>query len=119
MSISPIMGLSSYGSISAVEPMNYAVENDADFSDVYNTESTKDTIGVNGTPPVRYPDSKINEVPYEMSPVDPFERHNKTLQVASEYNGIAEQFTSNNTSYSMAGVGASYTTAGSGFDAYA
>ena len=55
MAIAPIGGLSSYGPIAGVQPMNYAVENDSDFSDVYSTESTKQTGGVNGAPPVQYP----------------------------------------------------------------
>ena len=119
MAISPIMGIGSYGSVSYVQPMNYAVDNDADFSDVYNTESTKQSGVVNGASPVQYPDAQIQDVDGSAIQIDPLERQQKTLQVSNDYNNIAMQFSSNNTSYSMKGIGASYGTAGSRFDAYA
>ena len=119
MAISPIMGIGSYSSISYVQPMNYAVDNDADFSDVYNTESTKQSGVVNGASPVQYPDAQIQDVDESAIQIDPLERQQKTLQVSNDYNNIALKFSSNNTSYSMKGVGASYGTAGSRFDAYA
>lgn len=119
MAISPIMGIGSYSSISYVQPMNYAVDNDADFSDVYNTESTKQSGVVNGASPVQYPDAQIQDVDESAIQIDPLERQQKTLQVSNEFNNIAMQFSSNNTSYSMKGVGASYGMAGSRFDAYA
>ena len=62
MAISPIMGIGSYGNVASVQPMNYAVDNDADFSDVYNTESTKQSGVVNGASPVQYPDAQIQDV---------------------------------------------------------
>lgn len=119
MAISPIMGIGSYSSISYVQPMNYAVDNDADFSDVYNTESTKQSGVVNGASPVQYPDAQIQDVDESAIQIDPLERQQKTLQVSNDYNNIAMKFSSDNTSYSMKGVGASYGTAGSRFDAYA
>jgi len=119
MAISPIMGIGSYSSISYVQPMNYAVDNDADFSDVYNTESTKQSGVVNGASPVQYPDAQIQDVDESAIQIDPLERQQKTLEVSNDYNNIAMKFSSNNTSYSMKGVGASYGTAGSRFDAYA
>ncbi|WP_033152894.1 hypothetical protein [Pseudobutyrivibrio ruminis] len=119
MAISPIMGIGSYSSISYVQPMNYAVDNDADFSDVYNTESTKQSGVVNGASPVQYPDAQIQDVDESAIQIDSLERQQKTLQVSNDYNNIAMQFSSNNTSYSMKGVGASYGMAGSRFDAYA
>ncbi|WP_028234557.1 hypothetical protein [Pseudobutyrivibrio sp. MD2005] len=120
MAIAPIGGLSSYGSISSVQPMNYAVENDSDFSDVYNTESTKKAGSVNGATPVQYPNATIKEDDSDSSMVvDPLERQKKTIQVSSDFNNIAVKFNSGNTGYSMNGVGASYSTAGSSFDVYA
>ena len=119
MAISPIMGIGSYGNVASVQPMNYAVDNDADFSDVYNTESTKQSGVVNGASPVQYPDAQIQDVDESAIQIDPLERQQKTLQVSNEFNNIAMQFSSNNTSYSMKGVGASYGMAGSRFDAYA
>lgn len=118
MGIAPISGLSSYGSIASVQPMNYAVENDADFSEVYTAESTKDTGGVNGTHPVQYPNAKVETAEETAKPVDPLERQKKALQVAGDFNDIAMKFAAN-TGYGMDAVGASYNMAGSRFDAYA
>ena len=36
MAIAPISGLTTYSPVASVQPMNYAVENAAGFSDVYN-----------------------------------------------------------------------------------
>lgn len=119
MAISPIMGLSSYSAISSVQPMNYTVENDADFSDVYNTDSVKGGDAVTGTSPVQYPNAKITDDSLEMT-IDPLEKQRKTIQVSSDFNNIAMKFASNtNTGYELSGAAASYTTAGSMFDAYA
>ena len=120
MAIAPIGGLSTYSPISSIQPLSYTVENEGDFSDVYNTEATKQTAGVNGVTPVKYPDATtIDEPLASPKPMDPVARQKRTLQVSSDFNDIAMQFDSHNTSYSMSGVGASYSVAGSGFDAYA
>ena len=119
MAISPIMGIGSYGSVASVQPMNYAVDNDSDFSDVYNTESTKQSGVVNGASPVQYPNAQVQDVDESAIQIDPLERQKKTIQVSNEFNNIAMKFASNNTGYSMKGVGASYGMAGSRFDAYA
>ena len=119
MAIAPIGGLSSYGSISSVQPMNYAVDNDADFSDVYNTQSTKNTGGVNGAAPVKYPNATVSEDDNSTRLVDPLEKQRRTLQAASDFNSIASQFLADTTGYSNMGHAASYSMAGSGFDAYA
>ena len=118
MAIAPISGLSTY-SPASIQPMNYAVENTAAYSDVYNAESTKQTAGVNGAAPVQYPNAKVSEVEEKPSiAIDPMERQRRNLQTASDYNDIAQRFM-NNTSYGMNGLGASYNMAGSRFDAYA
>lgn len=119
MAIAPIMGLNSYGSISSVQPMNYAVENTADFSDAYNVDATKQSAGVNGAAPVQYPNATVGEVEEKAPQIDPLERQRKNIEVSNQFNDIAASFKSNNTSYNMAGVGASYGMAGSRFDAYA
>ena len=119
MAISPIMGLGSYSSIAQVQPMNYAVENTADYSDVYNTESTKQTGGVNGAAPVKYPNATIKEVDDSSKFIDPLEKQRKTLQVSNDFNNIAAKFNADTTGYSSMGAAASYSVAGNGFDAYA
>lgn len=117
MAIAPISGLSTYSPVADIQPMNYAVENTAGFSDVYASESTKQTGGVNSAAPVQYPNATVQEV--EVDAVDPLEKQKQALQAASDFNNIAEQFSQNNTSYSNLGIGASYSMIGSGFDAYA
>jgi len=118
MAISPIMGLSAYSSVSNVQPMNYAVSNESEVSDVFANESMQQAGGVKGASPVLYPNATVKED--KVSKVaDPFERQKKNLQVSSDYNDIAAQFTSNNTSYSKIGTGSSYSTAGSRIDIYA
>ena len=120
MGIAPISGISTYGSIASVQPMNYAVENTADFSDAYNVDATKQTAGVNGASPVQYPNAKVSEVGEDATRlIDPIERQKRNLEVSNQFNDIASQFTMNKTSYNMSGVGASYSMAGSRFDAYA
>ncbi|SDB30626.1 hypothetical protein SAMN02910298_01511 [Pseudobutyrivibrio sp. YE44] len=116
MAIAPISGINAYSSpVANIQPMNYAVENTAGFSDVYNAETTKQTSGVNGTVPVQYPNAKVGEVE---EVIDPADIQQKTLQTASSFNDIAAKFVSN-TSYSMKGIGNTYNMAGSRFDAYA
>ncbi|MCR4695148.1 MAG: hypothetical protein K5773_07515 [Pseudobutyrivibrio sp.] len=118
MAISPIMGLSSYGSVSSVQPMNYAVENTAGFSDVYQAESTKNSAGVNSTTPVRYPDAQINEI--EVGPkVDEGARLAKNQEVNSSFNQIAEKFSAVKTGYTKDAQGLSYGQLGGGIDIYA
>ncbi len=119
MAISPIMGLSTYTPTSMVQPMNYSVDNDAQFSDVYNTESTKGAGSVNGAAPVQYPNATVKEVDDKASVIDPMERQKKAMEVSGQFNNIAMQFASNNTGYSMRGVGSNYGMEGSRFDAYA
>lgn len=119
MAIAPISGLSTYSPVANIQPMNYAVDNAAGFSDVYNAESTKQTTGVNGTPPVQYPNAQVAPVQDEAQQImDPAAIQKRNLQTASDYNDIAAKFL-NNTSYGMNGRGNSYNMAGSRFDAYA
>ncbi|MCR5416673.1 MAG: hypothetical protein K6E79_07750 [Pseudobutyrivibrio sp.] len=116
MGITPIRGLSSFDTV-AVQPMNYAVDNDADFSDVYNTEATKGGASVTGTAPVQYPNAQVSEVK-ESQLIDPTEMLEERKRTASAYNDIASQFT-NNTGYGMNGIGSNYNMEGVRFDAFA
>lgn len=119
MAIAPIGGLSSYSSISSVQPMNYAVDNTAEVSDAYNVDSTKQTAGVNGASPVLYPNATVSEVEDKAPQIDPLERQKRNIQVSNDFNNIAMKFSTNNTGYGMSGVGSSYSMSGSRFDAYA
>ncbi|WP_028243316.1 hypothetical protein [Pseudobutyrivibrio ruminis] len=119
MAIAPIGGLSSYSPISSVQPMNYAIDNDADFSDVYTNESVKNGASVTGTSPVQYPNVTVQEIDRDFTTVDPYQRQKRNIQVSSDFNDIATKFLSGNTSYGVNGRGSTYNTSGSRFDAYA
>ncbi|MBO6129337.1 MAG: hypothetical protein J6P79_10640 [Pseudobutyrivibrio sp.] len=119
MAIAPIGGISSYSQISSVQPMNYAIDNDADFSDVYTNESVKNGAAVTGASPVQYPNATVRDVDSNSMVVDQLERQKHNLQVSSDFNDIASKFLSGNTSYGLNGRGSTYSTSGAHFDAYA
>ena len=118
MAIAPISGINSYMSTASVQPMNYAVENGADFSDVYNTETVKNGSAVTGTHPVQYPNAKVEETE-ESRLIDPTKMLEEKKRAASAFNEIAQTYGSMNTSYGKSGIGNSYGMAGSRFDAFA
>ena len=47
MAIAPISGLTTYAPVASVQPMNYAVQNNSEVSDVYVSETTKNSAAVN------------------------------------------------------------------------
>ena len=119
MAIAPIGGLSTYSPISSIQPMNYAVQNQAEVSDVYAEDVTRNTAGVNGASPVQYPNATIKTEPVaRQGVIDPTEMLEQKKRAASAYNDIASQFKTNNTGYSRSGIGNSYGMAGSRFDAF-
>ena len=118
MAIGAISPLSSYMSTANVQPMNYAVENEAGYSAVYNTESVKSGDVVKGTSPVAYPNARVEE-DEEARLLDPTAMLEEKKKVASEFNEIASQFKAGNTGYGKSGIGNSYGMAGSRFDAFA
>ena len=117
MAIAPISGLTTYSPVASVQPMNYAVENAAGFSDVYNTESVKGGAAVTGTAPVQYPNARVE--PEESRPVDSTAILEEKKKTASQFNDIAAKFSSIKTSYNNSGVGNSYGMVGSRIDAFA
>lgn len=119
MAIAPIGGVSSYSQISSVQPMNYAIDNDADFSDVYTNESVKNGAAVTGASPVQYPNATVRDVDSNSMVVDPLERQKHNIKVSSDFNDIAAKFITGNTAYSAGGIGSTYSTSGAHFDAYA
>ena len=118
MAIAPISGLTTYSPAASVQPMNYAVENAAGFSDVYNTESVKGGAAVTGTAPVQYPNAKVEETE-ESRLIDPTAMLEEKKRTASQFNDIAAKFSSIKTSYNNSGVGNSYGMVGSRIDAFA
>lgn len=118
MAIAPIGGLTTYSPVSNVQPMNYAVTNDSEVSDVYAAETTKNSAVVNGTSPVQYPNATVSEAPVS-EVADPIEIQRRKQAVDSRYNEIAMKFMQDNPSYTARARGASYQMVGSKFDAYA
>ena len=118
MAISAISPLSSYMSSASVQPMNYAVENEAGFSDVYSTDAVKGGDAVRGTAPVQYPNARVEEED-DSRLLDPTAMLEEKKKVASAFNEIASQFKTNFTGYGKSGIGNSYGMAGSRFDAFA
>lgn len=118
MAIAPISALNTYTPTASVSPMNYAVDNEADFSSVYNNESVKNGTAVTGTKPVQYPDAKVEEKE-ETRLLDPTALLEEKKKAAGAFNEIAKQYASQNTGYAKSGIGNSYGMAGSRFDAFA
>lgn len=120
MAIAPISGVNSYMSTASVQPMSYAVPNEAEVSDVFAAEVTKNTAGINGTNPVQYPNAQVKTTPVEKETlIDPTALLEQRRKAASAFNEIASQFRTANTGYSKAGIGNSYGLAGNRFDAFA
>ena len=120
MAIAPISGINSYMSTASVQPMSYAVENEAEVSDAFATEVTKNTAGINGATPVQYPNASVKTEPVEKEQlIDPTALLEQRKKTASAFNELASQFRTSNTGYSRAGIGNSYGMAGSRFDAFA
>ncbi len=118
MAIAPISGINTYSQVASIQPMNYSVQNESEVSDVFATEATKNTAGINGTTPVQYPNARVSATE-ESRLIDPTAMLEARKKTASAYNDIASQFKTANTGYSRSGIGNSYGMAGSRFDAFA
>ena len=120
MAITPVSGINSYMSTASIQPMNYAVENGSEVSDVFAAETTRNTNGINGASPVQYPNAQVKEKKVdEEQLIDPTAMLEQRKRTASAFNEIASQFRTANTGYSKAGIGNNYGMAGSRFDAFA
>ena len=120
MAIAPIEGLTTYSPVANVQPLNYAVKNSSEVSDVFATETTKNSSAVNGTSPVQYPNATARNFPVsEASLVDSVELQRKKQAVDSRYNEIAMKFMEDNPSYTASAHGQIYQMIGSKFDAFA
>lgn len=110
-----IGGIGSYG-FSAVTPMNYSVENKADFSDAFSesikTPATSAFGKVDPASPVAYANAMNTRV-------DSTARLAKTQEVSRDYNDIAANFAGIQTGYSAASASVGYAMTGSSFDVYA
>ncbi|MBE5911451.1 hypothetical protein [Pseudobutyrivibrio sp.] len=118
MAIAPISGLSSYTPTASIQPMNYAVDNESDFSAVYNNESVKSGSSVTGAKPVQYPNARVEEAK-ESTLIDPTKMLEEKKRAASAFNEIAQNYATTFTGYASSGIGNSYGMAGSRFDAFA
>ena len=118
MAISPIGGITTYSPVASVQPMNYAIENGSEVSDVYAAETTKSSAFVNGTSPVQYPNATVGSSPVREA-IDPLEIQRKKQETDNKYNEIAMKFMQDNPSYNARANAASYQMIGSKFDAYA
>ena len=92
MAISPISPLNSYIPTTSIQPMNYAVDTESDFSTVYNNESVKSGASVTGAKPVQYPDAKVEETE-ESRLIDPTKMLEEKKKAASAFNEIAQNMT--------------------------
>ena len=120
MAIAPINGINSYSQGASVQPMSYSVQNEAEVSDVFAEEVTKNTAGINGTNPVQYPNAVVKNNSVEKNQlIDPTALLEQRKKTANAFNEIASQFKTANTGYSKAGIGNSYGLAGNRFDAFA
>ena len=118
MAIAPIEGLTTYSPVANVQPLNYAVKNSSEVSDVFATETTKNSSAVNGTSPVQYPNATVSNSPVS-EVVDPIEIQRRKQAVDSRYNEIAMKFMEDNPSYTASAHGQIYQMIGSKFDAFA
>lgn len=111
MSLS-IGGYYTYNNIAMVKPMNYALSNRSEVSDVYQTEATKETRGINAASPVGYANAQAYEV-------DSLAQLQETQQTAKEFNAIASGFSGTATGYGSDSMASSYELIGSTIDIYA
>lgn len=112
LSISGIGGLG----FSMVRPMNYSVENKADFSEAYTksiSQTAETSLGrVDAASPVGYANAQSVRV-------DNTAKLAKTQQVDRDYNDIAANFAGIQTGYSVGSASTGYVMLGSNFDMYA
>ena len=108
-----ITGLCAYSGMS-LKPMNYAIKNNSEVSDVYvkSIEKTGGTNQIDSANPVIYPNASV-------SSADAKGNSAKSLEASKSFNDIAESFGGINTSYGVAGEARTYSTVGSNFDTYA
>lgn len=110
-----IGGIGSMG-VSMVRPMNYSVENKADFSEAFTesiSEPAETSLGrVDAANPVRYANAQSVKV-------DNTAKLAKTQEVSRQYNDIAAEFAGIQTGYSAGSASIGYEMLGSSFDVYA
>ena len=111
MSLS-VGAISSFGKLSAVKPLQYAVSNQSRVSDAYR-ESVNEDKGVGLVNPVRYPNARTVPIS-EMT-----ERAEASQKTGQEYNAIAARYAGSPTFYQADSSASSYAMIGSGFDAIA
>ncbi|MCR5469201.1 MAG: hypothetical protein K6F37_09590 [Lachnospiraceae bacterium] len=108
-----IAPIGAYSSMSRIEPLNYSIKNEADFSDAFNENQVTGKGKVDSVSPVTYPNASVSESS-KMPEVDTA----KKMQATKEYNDVALSFGGMNTGYSSSAASIGYATTGSMFDAY-
>lgn len=108
-----IAPIGAYSSMSRIEPLNYSINNKADFSDVFSESQVGRNGKVDSVAPVVYPNASVSE-----STKTPEVDTAKIMQATKDYNDVALSFGGMNTGYSSTAASIGYSTAGSLFDAY-
>ena len=109
LSISPIQGFS----MTAIQPLNFLVKNQADISDAY-AESVQGADNSSLVNPVGYHTARKQTV--ELPELKKAQEASETNQA---FNAIAAQYGNSTIGYSYAAEGATYGVTGSMFDALA
>lgn len=110
--ISPIPSFNSYSPVAKVQPMQYALNNTSEVSSVYDTDTTKNSSGINGVRPVKYPDATL----FEASPVD---KKAEKQELTKQFNEIADSISKGFTGYTNTSRGTNYELIGKNIDIYA
>ncbi|SDB07571.1 hypothetical protein [Eubacterium oxidoreducens] len=111
LAISPISSVST----KVVQPINYALKNEADVSDAYVSQ-VKQQNKIDDVSPVIYPTSQVMK---QTESVDLSARLEKAQQVAQGYNEIASSFGGATVGYASDRSALAYQAIGAGFDMYA
>ena len=111
MSLS-VGAIGSFGQLSAIKPLNYAVSNQSRVSDAYQ-KSVQSQGEIDLVNPVQYPNART------VSVAETAEQRGAAQKADREYNAIAARYASSPAFYQADSSAASYSMIGSGFDAIA
>lgn len=105
-----IGGINAYSAATVVKPMNYAVKNEANFSDAFvNAVDKTDSVGL--VSPVGYANATVE--------TDSTKQAASAKAVSKQYNEVASQFAGNVTGYDNSSASTGYAMLGSSFDFFA
>ncbi|MCR5666607.1 MAG: hypothetical protein K6G01_07225 [Eubacterium sp.] len=112
LAISPV---SSSMNTKVVQPINYALQNEANVSDAYVSQVNQPKE-IDDVTPVIYPTSRATQ---QTQVVDSSKRLEQAQQVAQKYNEIASSFGGATVGYASDSSALAYQAIGAGFDMYA